>query len=203
MKGILGLAELKLAVTGAAPIRVDTLEYFGSLGININEVYGMSESCAACTMSTDKAHLWGSCGFQMPGVEVKAFKIEASGKVECPRAASLDQIDEEFQGELCFRGRSIMMGYLAQPSLGAAHVQEAPATKETTWKDRPTRLLSEILVQGLGRFAVDPQCAAWVLCLSRAGRAQDRRHHRFRRLAALRRQGYDHEDRDGQDHRTI
>ena len=51
VKGILGLDELKFAVTGAAPIRVDTLEYFGSLGININEVYGMSESCAACTIS--------------------------------------------------------------------------------------------------------------------------------------------------------
>lgn len=127
VKGILGLDELKFAVTGAAPIRVDTLEYFGSLGININEVYGMSESCAACTISTDRAHLWGSCGYQLPGVEVKAFKVDSTDmnrKEECPRAVSLDSIDEEFQGELCFRGRSIMMGYLAQPSLGAEHVKE-------------------------------------------------------------------------------
>ena len=133
VKRILGLHELKFAFTGAAPIRVDTLEYFGSLGININEVYGMSESCAACTISTDRAHLWGSCGFQLPGVEVKAFKVDAADmnkKEECPRAVSLEQIDEEFQGELCFRGRSIMMGYLAQPDLGAEHVQEARLGQE-------------------------------------------------------------------------
>ena len=29
---------------GAAPIRVDTLEYFGSLGLDIHELYGMSVS---------------------------------------------------------------------------------------------------------------------------------------------------------------
>ena len=28
--------------SGAAPIRVDTLEYFGSLGLDIHELYGMS-----------------------------------------------------------------------------------------------------------------------------------------------------------------
>ena len=118
---------LKFGATGAAPIRVDTLQYFGSLGITINEVYGMSESCAACTVSTDRAHVWGSCGFQLPGVEVKAFKVDPTDvnkKEECPRAPSMDAAEDTYQGELCFRGRSIMMGYLAQPDLGIEHVRE-------------------------------------------------------------------------------
>jgi hypothetical protein len=38
---------------------VDTLEYFGQLGIQINEVYGMSECTGAVTWSTDHAHKWG------------------------------------------------------------------------------------------------------------------------------------------------
>ncbi|CAE7521505.1 ACSBG2, partial [Symbiodinium pilosum] len=127
VKAKLGLDCLKFGATGAAPIRVDTLQYFGSLGININEVYGMSESCAACTVSTDRAHFWGSCGFQLPGVEVKAFKVDPSDnnkKEEVPRAPGMDVIDEAYQGELCFRGRSIMMGYLGQPDLGAEHVRQ-------------------------------------------------------------------------------
>jgi len=124
VKEKLGLNFLKFGATGAAPIRVDTQNYFGSLGINVNEVYGMSESCAACTVSTDRAHLWGSCGFQLPGVEVKAFKTEGNGKKECPRAPSMDHQDDIYQGELCFRGRSIMMGYLAQQRLGPDHVEE-------------------------------------------------------------------------------
>jgi len=127
IKEKLGLDCLKFGATGAAPIRVDTLQYFGSLGITINEVYGMSESCAACTVSTVRAHLWGSCGFQLPGVEVKAFKVDPTDvnkKEECPRAPSMDAAEDKYQGELCFRGRSIMMGYLAQPDLGSEHVRE-------------------------------------------------------------------------------
>eukprot|EP00933_Yihiella_yeosuensis_P001920 TRINITY_DN10315_c1_g2_i1.p1 TRINITY_DN10315_c1_g2~~TRINITY_DN10315_c1_g2_i1.p1 ORF type:complete len:778 (+),score=206.71 TRINITY_DN10315_c1_g2_i1:193-2334(+) len=127
VKAALGLDQCKFGMTGAAPIRVDTLEYFGSLGLNINEVYGMSECTAACTLSTDRAHQWGSCGFQLPGLEVKAFKVDPTDfnkKTEVPRAPDLETIDEEYMGELCFRGRSIMMGYLANPDLGDAHVAE-------------------------------------------------------------------------------
>lgn len=129
VKAGLGLDQCKFGFTGAAPIRVDTLEYFGSLGLGINEVYGMSECTGACTWSTDQAHQWGSCGFQMPGVEVKAFLVDdrdpsGTTKTECPQSPSIDDVGEKYQGELCFRGRNIMMGYLAQQDLGPAHVQE-------------------------------------------------------------------------------
>merc|ERR1712110_420558 len=127
VKDALGLQELKFGFTGAAPIRVDTLEYFGSLGIGINEVYGMSECTGACTFSTDEVHQWGSCGYEMPGVEVRAFLVDDRDfniKKECPRAPTLTELGEQYQGELCFRGRNIMMGYLAQPDLGGAHVAE-------------------------------------------------------------------------------
>ena len=48
VKQNLGLDACKFGFTGAAPIMTETLEYFGQLGIQINEVYGMSE----CTVST-------------------------------------------------------------------------------------------------------------------------------------------------------
>ena len=47
VKQTLGLDACKYAFTGAAPITVDVLEYFGALGIQINEVYGMSECTGA------------------------------------------------------------------------------------------------------------------------------------------------------------
>jgi len=127
VRAALGLDQLKVGLTGAAPIRVDTLEFFGALGIQINECYGMSESTAACTLSTQRCHLWGSCGFQLPGFEVKAFQVDPDNiniKKACALASSLDSQDEACQGEVCFRGRGIMMGYLAQANLGAAHVKE-------------------------------------------------------------------------------
>ena len=77
----------------------ETLQYFGQLGININEVYGMSECTGATTWSLDETHTWGSCGFAMPGCEVVIKDL--TGKI-------LTKPGEE--GELCYRGRHIMMG---------------------------------------------------------------------------------------------
>jgi long-chain-fatty-acid--CoA ligase ACSBG len=127
VKEALGLECVKFGFTGAAPIRVDTLEYFASIGIQINEVYGMSECTGACTFSLNEAHQWGSCGWEIPGIEVRVFKVDPTDlnkKKECPRSPALTETGEEYMGEICWRGRGNMMGYLAQPDLGAAHVAE-------------------------------------------------------------------------------
>jgi len=124
-KTALGLEGCKFAFTGAAPITTETLEYFGQLGIQINEVYGMSENCGAATFSTDDCHVWGSCGWALPGTEVKIFSVGESinDTAEVAPAKDIFNATEEEQGELCFRGRHIMMGYLANPDLGEEHVE--------------------------------------------------------------------------------
>merc|ERR1712083_1227508 len=135
VKGAVGLDQAKYAFTGAAPIRTDTLEYFGSLGIYINELYGMSESSAIVTISTDRAHQWGTVGYQLEGCEVKVFKVDNSDlnkKTECPPAPTAGEQDDKYMGELCFRGRGIMMGYLACSDMGADHVKSIQKkTKDT------------------------------------------------------------------------
>lgn len=121
-------------MTGAAPIREDTLAYFGSLGMTICEIYGMSESTGVTTISSPVIHQWGSCGHEIGGAAVKAFKVgsTADDKTDCPRASSLEDSSEDAQGEICFRGRHIMMGYMCQPDFGEAHVEEIiNKTKET------------------------------------------------------------------------
>jgi len=139
VKAALGLECCKFGFTGAAPITTDTLQYFGSLGIQINEVYGMSECTGATTWSTDDAHVWGSCGWAMGGCEVKILKPSGGdGQGECPRAVDMFNPTEEEQGEICFRGRHIMMGYMANPDLGQEHVDEirkknAEAIDELGW----------------------------------------------------------------------
>ena len=138
VKTALGMDEMKFGFTGAAPITIDTLEFFGALGININEVYGMSECTGATTWSMDEAHIWGTVGFPLVGMEVKIFRVTAAGKKECPRAKELVGIPDECQGEICFRGRHIMMGYMANPEMGEAHVEEirkknAEAIDEEGW----------------------------------------------------------------------
>ena len=125
LKAKLGLTECKFAFTGAAPISKETLQYFGQLGLQINEVYGMSECTGATTWSTDSTHVWGSCGFAMPGTEVKVFNVsetDLNDKKEVPAAEDPSNPTEEEQGELCYRGRHIMAGYMANPDLGEEHV---------------------------------------------------------------------------------
>lgn len=122
VKAALGLEKCKFGFTGAAPISHETLKYFGQLGIQINEVYGMSECTGATTWSTDSAHVWSSCGWAMRGEEVKVFKVDTM--TEVPRAKNLFQPTEEEQGEICFRGRHVMPGYMANPDLGEEHVAE-------------------------------------------------------------------------------
>jgi len=103
------------------------LEYFASIGIQINEIYGMSECTGACTVSLNEAHQWGSCGWEVPGTSVRVFKLGENGAdrgAECARSPGLQATDEEYMGEICWRGRGNMMGYLAQVDLGAAHVAE-------------------------------------------------------------------------------
>jgi long-chain-fatty-acid--CoA ligase ACSBG len=121
VKAGLGLECCKFGFTGAAPISKDTLEFFGALGLQINEVYGMSECCGATTWSVDQAHVWGSCGWAMPGTEVKVFK--PGTKVQVPAAKDIFKATDAEQGEICFRGRHIMTGYMANPDLGADHVK--------------------------------------------------------------------------------
>jgi len=115
----LGLDECTFAFTGAAPIKVETLEFFGQLGININEVYGMSECTGATTWSSDEAHEWGSCGWPLKGEEVTIREVvEVDGVVQ-PGT----EMENGQPGEVCFRGRHIMLGYMANPDLGEEHVQ--------------------------------------------------------------------------------
>jgi len=74
----------------------------------------------------------GSCGWTMEGTEVKIFKQSGEGgaNVECERAADLFSPTEEEQGEICFRGRHIMLGYMANPHLGEEHVAEITKKNE-------------------------------------------------------------------------
>jgi len=122
----LGLDKCRVFITGAAPIAQETLEYFGQLGMMIQNVYGMSESVGLTTLCTPDKNLFGTVGHAMDGIEVKCFKAGPNGEnIEVPRCQPLAKtVPEDQQGELCFRGRHIMMGYMANPSFGDDHVKE-------------------------------------------------------------------------------
>ncbi|XP_051517796.1 long-chain-fatty-acid--CoA ligase ACSBG2-like [Myxocyprinus asiaticus] len=94
----LGLDRCKACYTGAAPITKDTLEYFMSLYIPIFELYGMSESTGPHAISWAEDYRIMSCGKVMTGCKTK-----------------LDKEDNDGNGEVCFWGRHVFMGYLDMP----------------------------------------------------------------------------------------
>merc|ERR1719420_2357045 len=116
----LGLDQCELFITGAAPMAPHVYEYWSSLGMRILECYGMSESTGLSTANSNDCYLWGTVGYPVEAVEVKVFKCDEqdfSKKKECPLAKDFSRPTEEEQGEICFRGRTVMMGYLSNPDM--------------------------------------------------------------------------------------
>jgi long-chain acyl-CoA synthetase len=63
--------RLREAVTGAAPIAPDILEFFWAAGVPVLEGYGMTETSTVATSSRPEEHRFGTVGKALPGVEIK------------------------------------------------------------------------------------------------------------------------------------
>ena len=87
----LGLDRCRLFISTAAPISLDTLEFFMSLDIPITEVYGMSECTGPSTASLPEPFPYrtGWAGPAMPGTEIAVSE----------------------HGEVLMRGRHVFKGY--------------------------------------------------------------------------------------------
>ncbi len=81
--------NVRHAVTGAAPIAKEILEFFFAAGIPVLEGYGMTETATAATVCTLEDHKFGTVGKPFPGVEVKIAQ----------------------DGEVLIKGPNIFQGY--------------------------------------------------------------------------------------------
>ncbi|CAN5851039.1 fatty acid--CoA ligase FadD11 [soil metagenome] len=92
VRELLGLDQLLVAITGAAPIPAELLGWFRAIGVPMSEIYGMSESSGPMTWTPHKIKT-GSVGPAIPGCEVK---LATDGEIVC-------------------RGGNVFQGYLDQP----------------------------------------------------------------------------------------
>ncbi|KAM4747730.1 long-chain-fatty-acid--CoA ligase ACSBG1 isoform 2-T2 [Rhinophrynus dorsalis] len=91
----LGFTRCQKHFSGAAPISMETLEFFLGLNITLYEAYGMSETTGPHFMSGPHTHRFQCCGKVVPGCQVKLVNKDVEGN-----------------GEICFWGRTVFMGYL-------------------------------------------------------------------------------------------
>jgi long-chain acyl-CoA synthetase len=63
--------RLREAISGAAPIAPEILEFFHAAGVPVHEGYGLSESAGVGTLNTREATRIGTIGPPVPGCEVR------------------------------------------------------------------------------------------------------------------------------------
>ena len=91
VRELIGLDQLRMATSGAAPIPAPILEWFTAIGVPLSEIYGMSESSGPMTYSP-KRNKPGYVGQAIPGCEVRLAD----------------------DGEIVCRGGNVFVGYLNQ-----------------------------------------------------------------------------------------
>lgn len=79
----LGLRRLRVATTGGAAIGPEIIQFFRGIGVNLKQLYGLTECSAPVTVQRDNAVKVDSAGQPIPGVDIK---ISAGGEVllRCP-----------------------------------------------------------------------------------------------------------------------
>jgi len=70
IRSLLGLGEAVLS-SGAAPFPPEVATFFAGLGMQVFDVYGMSETTGAFTANTPQAFRLGTVGQPVPGMEVR------------------------------------------------------------------------------------------------------------------------------------
>jgi len=96
----LGLGRIRVALSGAAPIAPQVLEFFWSLGVPIREAYGQTENSALCTFMPAADVRLGTVGKAAPGCEVRIAE----------------------DGEILTRSDGVFLGYLKNPEATAETV---------------------------------------------------------------------------------
>jgi len=89
----LGLSRAHLILSGAAPVPVPMMEWFGKIGINIQEAYGATEALCYGFFNRKDDIRMGTVGKPLPELDVK--------------------LDEN--GEILLRCGSVMVGYYMEP----------------------------------------------------------------------------------------
>ncbi len=86
--------NIRLFISGAAPLDKKVEEWFRSVGINLCQGYGLTETSPVVALERGEFIRPGSIGTKLPNIEVK-----------------IDTPDSDGMGELLVKGPNVMLGY--------------------------------------------------------------------------------------------
>lgn len=107
-------SHLRWIQVGAAPVPVQLIKNYGNLGIEIHQIYGLTESCGpACLIDAENAlRKIGSTGKAFFHTDVK---VADENGLACP---------PNEHGEVWIRAKHVMVGYWNQPQATAEAIKD-------------------------------------------------------------------------------
>ena len=86
--------ELEMIICGGAALNQDIIDFFESIGITILNGYGITECAPLISCNRNEYRKMGSVGLPIVGGHVKILNPDENG-----------------EGEICYKGPNVMMGY--------------------------------------------------------------------------------------------
>jgi len=86
LRNVLGMSRIRVAYTAGAAIGPDLFRFYRSIGVNLKQLYGSTETCAYVCLQPDGQIKYDTVGLPAPGVQVR---IGDGGEVLVKSAAML------------------------------------------------------------------------------------------------------------------
>jgi long-chain acyl-CoA synthetase len=103
LRNVLGMSRIRLAYTAGAAIGPDLFRFYRSIGVNLKQLYGSTETCAYVCLQPDGGVKFDTVGQAAPGVEITIAE----------------------NGEVLVRGPMLLKEYYKRPDATAESIDSA------------------------------------------------------------------------------
>lgn len=100
LRNALGMSNIRVAYTAGEAIGPDLFRFYRSIGVNLKQFYGQTETCAYVCLQPDGQVKYDSVGIAAPGIEIKLAE----------------------SGEVLVKGISVMDSYFKRPDATAESI---------------------------------------------------------------------------------